>query len=669
MRPRTASAISPGCTAPDRSTRSSAPPGCGASSGACASETRLGIPAIVHEECLTGLAAWKAATFPTPLAWGASFDPDLVEEMGRAHRRLDAAARHPSGARPRARRHPRPALGARRRVHRRGPLRRRHDRHRVRARAAGCRASTPRSSTSSATPPRRPDATTRRFTSGRRELADVLLPPFEMAIRDGGARSVMNSYAAIDGVPVAAIGRAAHRHPARAVGLRRRRRRRLLRRRLPALDARRRRGSRRSGRARARRRHRRRTADGDAYHGTARGRGARRPGRRGPRRPCGAAGARRRRRSWACSTRPSIEPPTEVDLDSPAHREVARRLAEESIVLLSNDGILPLELARRHAIAVIGPNADCAGGTDGLLFVRQPRARAPPGGRRSASRSRAVRRRAARGAVGCRDRARAGCDVTATTRPASGEPSRRPARPTSRSSSSAIAPACSDAAPSARATTSKTSSCPASSADWSKRSWAPACRPSWSSSSGRPYAIGWAIDGPPLPPLSCRPSSPAKRAARRSPRSSRAAQPRPAGCRCRCPRSAGAQPYTYLHPILGGPSEITSADSTSGPPVRPRPDVHDVRAHPADGTVRVRDERSTSPSTVDVRQHRRARRSRRRAALRAGPVRERHASRRAAGGLCAGRPRGRRANRRPVRGAVGASRVHRSPRGPHRRAG
>ncbi len=34
-------------------------------------QTRLGIPAIVHEECLTGLAAWKAATFPTPLAWGA----------------------------------------------------------------------------------------------------------------------------------------------------------------------------------------------------------------------------------------------------------------------------------------------------------------------------------------------------------------------------------------------------------------------------------------------------------------------------------------------------------------------------------------------------------------------------------------------------------------------
>jgi len=44
--------------------------------------TRLGIPAIVHEECLTGLSAWKAATFPTPLAWGAAFDPELVGEMG-----------------------------------------------------------------------------------------------------------------------------------------------------------------------------------------------------------------------------------------------------------------------------------------------------------------------------------------------------------------------------------------------------------------------------------------------------------------------------------------------------------------------------------------------------------------------------------------------------------
>src|SRR5690625_4557986 len=28
------------------------------------SDTRLGIPALVHEECLTGLATWQATTFP-----------------------------------------------------------------------------------------------------------------------------------------------------------------------------------------------------------------------------------------------------------------------------------------------------------------------------------------------------------------------------------------------------------------------------------------------------------------------------------------------------------------------------------------------------------------------------------------------------------------------------
>jgi beta-glucosidase len=38
---------------------------------------------------------------------------------------------------------------------------------------------------------------------GKRELAEVFLPPFEIAIRDAGARSVMNSYTEVDGIPVA----------------------------------------------------------------------------------------------------------------------------------------------------------------------------------------------------------------------------------------------------------------------------------------------------------------------------------------------------------------------------------------------------------------------------------------------------------------------------------
>ena len=46
-----------------------------------AAASRLGIPAVAHEECLTGFAAWGATIFPTPLAWGASFDPALVGEM------------------------------------------------------------------------------------------------------------------------------------------------------------------------------------------------------------------------------------------------------------------------------------------------------------------------------------------------------------------------------------------------------------------------------------------------------------------------------------------------------------------------------------------------------------------------------------------------------------
>jgi beta-glucosidase-like glycosyl hydrolase len=46
-------------------------------------ETRLGIPAMSHEECLTGLMARGATLFPCALAMGASWDPELVEELAR----------------------------------------------------------------------------------------------------------------------------------------------------------------------------------------------------------------------------------------------------------------------------------------------------------------------------------------------------------------------------------------------------------------------------------------------------------------------------------------------------------------------------------------------------------------------------------------------------------
>src|SRR2546421_735570 len=43
--------------------------------------SRFGIPAIAHEECLSGFMTWGATVYPTPLAWGAAFNPELVQRM------------------------------------------------------------------------------------------------------------------------------------------------------------------------------------------------------------------------------------------------------------------------------------------------------------------------------------------------------------------------------------------------------------------------------------------------------------------------------------------------------------------------------------------------------------------------------------------------------------
>ncbi len=50
-------------------------------------ETRLGIPAIVHEESLAGLMAPTATVFPTPLTLASSWDPDLVYRVATAIRK------------------------------------------------------------------------------------------------------------------------------------------------------------------------------------------------------------------------------------------------------------------------------------------------------------------------------------------------------------------------------------------------------------------------------------------------------------------------------------------------------------------------------------------------------------------------------------------------------
>ena len=52
-------------------------------------------------------------------------------------------------------------------------------------------------------------------------------------------------------------------------------------------------------------------------------------------------------------------------VESPAHIRLARRAAEESAVLLKNDGLLPLKKQNIRSIAVVGPNADDRHSLDG----------------------------------------------------------------------------------------------------------------------------------------------------------------------------------------------------------------------------------------------------------------------------------------------------------------
>ncbi len=163
---------------------------------------RFGIPALVHEECLTGLSAWQATVYPSPLSWGASFDPALIRRVGARiggsmrllgiHQGLAPlldVVRDPRWGRVEETIGEDPYLvGTIGAAYVQG------------LESAGVVATLKHFVGYSAS---RAGRNLAPVSVGRRELADVLLPPFEMALR-AGARSVMNSYNDLDGVPSAA---------------------------------------------------------------------------------------------------------------------------------------------------------------------------------------------------------------------------------------------------------------------------------------------------------------------------------------------------------------------------------------------------------------------------------------------------------------------------------
>ncbi|MEA4945423.1 MAG: glycoside hydrolase family 3 N-terminal domain-containing protein [Propionicimonas sp.] len=166
-------------------------------------ESRFGLPAIAHEECLAGFAAWQATAYPVPLSWGATFDPDLVGRMGeRIGADLASLGIHQGLA---------PVLDVVRDL-RWGRVEETigEDPYLVGRVAsayiggiesAGVIATLKHFIGYSASKAGRNLAP---VSLGTREFHDVLAVPFEMALRTSGVRSVMNSYTDIDGVPVAA---------------------------------------------------------------------------------------------------------------------------------------------------------------------------------------------------------------------------------------------------------------------------------------------------------------------------------------------------------------------------------------------------------------------------------------------------------------------------------
>lgn len=167
------------------------------------SGTRLGIPAIVHEECLTGFTTLGATVYPTPMAWAATFDAALVREMAHAigsdmaavgvHHGLspvlDVVTDYRWGRVEETLGEDPYVVGTLATAYVEG------------LQDAGVIATLKHFAGHATSRGGRNHAP---VSMGERELRDLVLPPFEMAVRAGGAKSVMNTYTELDRVPAAA---------------------------------------------------------------------------------------------------------------------------------------------------------------------------------------------------------------------------------------------------------------------------------------------------------------------------------------------------------------------------------------------------------------------------------------------------------------------------------
>lgn len=170
-----------------------------------AGANRFGIPALAHEECLAGFATWGATAYPVPLSWGATFHPELIGEMAAAiGRDMRSVGVHQGLA---------PVLDVVRDT-RWGRVEETigEDPYLVGTVAtayvrglesAGVVATLKHFAGYSAS---RAGRNLAPVGMGARERADVILTPFEMAVRESGVRSVMHAYTDTDGIPSAADG-------------------------------------------------------------------------------------------------------------------------------------------------------------------------------------------------------------------------------------------------------------------------------------------------------------------------------------------------------------------------------------------------------------------------------------------------------------------------------